>query len=276
VFDELSAALDGALSEGDTTSSKLAGLLSTVDALRKKIESTAPGEDAQAIRRLEEQRRNAEEQIANLRQEFASQNSNFRNQILALEEKRTRELRELYSRLELLASTRDSRERAFLSPGEEEKAALSKTAYSDLTRPPSLFEKFRMGGTRFALSVVSMLIGVFGSLFSRTLISSFPLMEHLYNQYVAIATILSMLFVLTGAWLMWQVLSDVDTYFDSSARLLRELFVRDAGSETIIRADNILRRELHAYGPKRAMYSAERAIAEEFPYLKERPLSRVT
>ena len=242
-----------------------------MEGLRKKIESTAP-QDPQVVGQLEEQRRAAEEEVAKLRHELANQNSEFKQQILALEQRRTTELRELYanleSRLESLKGTRDSRESVLLTPSEDEKTALSNTAYTDLTRQPSLVQKVRMAGPRFVIYVFILLSGIMGLAFSQQVAELFMGDSKMnYERAMIIMISGSGLYAVGAAVLIWRGLSQVEDYLDFSRRIFRELFVLGAKSADLIKADDILRTGVQKYGPGRGIEHAEVVLAEEFPEL---------
>jgi len=124
-----------------------------------------------------------------------------------------------------------------------------------------------MAGTRFTVLVLVLLVGLIGFVSSRSIVDLlYPtIAPRFYQQLVAGMSISSGLFGLAAIVLIWKTLSRIDDYLDSSARLLRELFVRGATTPDLIRADNILRKDLRKFGPSLGIEKAEEELAVEFP-----------
>ena len=67
--------------------------------------------------------------------------------------------------------------------------------------------------------------------------------------------------------MIWALIRDVDKFFESSARILRELFVHGASSHMLLRAANILQLNLNREGPRFGRMRAEKTLAREFPQI---------
>ena len=260
VFEKLSIGLDVQLGITKNAPAGVAALVDSVDKLQKEIVEARDSQNTALTRQLEEQRRIAEAQIAQLRAQFAARNEELEKQLQDLEGQRSGELRDLQTRLDSLAAKLDTqRDSNLVGLSQEEQSRLDKT-YEQLMRPVSFLGKLRMCGL---LPIALILLSPLGAFLSMLLMDLAGIMRY-YNPASFFLSLCALLAV-PGVLLVWRRVTHVEQYLASSARLLRELFITGANPRELVKADNILRRNLEERGPSADRRDAEKMLAREFP-----------
>jgi hypothetical protein len=181
--------------------------------------------------------------------------------LAALEERRSVDEEELRKRLEDIASKLDqSRDANIISPTAEETNSKLHAAYAELTRPNSLYTRLRLAfdykSTILFYFLLFLLIFSFILFLNRVYFSFYVILGSIALAPVCLVALL--IFV-------YRKISQIDGFFDYSMRTLREIYIRSADPQDLVRADNILRSNLEESGPVKAKRKSKEDLAKVFP-----------
>jgi hypothetical protein len=244
--------------------------------LEEKIKEANAASNAEMVKQLTEQRQVAEKQLAELNQQLAQREAEreeflrgLRAQIAEADQKRAVEMQELYARLE--AQQRESQSRRddeLLRKQEGEEVPKLHATYADLTRPPSFSQKLRLAlsASQLLLIAAALISGVTLFFLSDT-VSRIAQSD---AQFLTIRIGLPIVGVaLVGGSLLhvWIRITKIEAYFDYSARILRDVYIRSQSVQDLVRVDSVLRDSLEEFGPLRWRRRAEERLANEFGHL---------
>jgi hypothetical protein len=85
-----------------------------------------------------------------------------------------------------------------------------------------------------------------------------------YAVFRALLYAFSFLAVFFGVGMIWMRLTKVEVFFDYSARMLREIYIRSQSVQDLVRVNNILRDSLDSFGLIRWKEKAEVRLWDEF------------
>jgi uncharacterized membrane protein YdbT with pleckstrin-like domain len=225
------------------------------------------------VKQLTEQRLVAEKQLAQLNQTIAQREAEreeflqgLRLQIAEADKKRALELQELYARLE--AQQRESqsrREDELLRKQEGEEVPKLHATYAELTRPPSFSQKLRLAlsGSQLLLIAAALISGVTLFFLSDT-ISRVARSDVQFLTIRIGLLIVGVALVLFGLLHAWMRITKIEAYFDFSARILREVYIRSQSVQDLVRVDRVLRDSIENFGPLRWRQRAEERLGSEF------------
>ncbi len=140
------------------------------------------------------------------------------------------------------------------------------TTYSELTTRPTL-------GTKLSYAVdlkviVAICLFLMFTIFLGVMSGLPRMIVHSEFSYFTLrivldlATVVSLVFVV---WIVYRRVQQLTRYYDYSARMLREIYIRSDSPELLLTADNILRSSLEQFGPSYAKRFADDRLAQAFP-----------
>jgi hypothetical protein len=258
-----------------------------VSDLEDRIRAARDGSNAELLTELQKQREALNAQINELQarmvareDDFRKSNRAFQQQLQALEQRRAEELKELYESLAAQKHQAQSeRDVVLMGKQEEEENTKLHLTYTELTRSPALYTKLRLAISgspliiiivALAVSVMLLFLGPFLAQMLATVktydyINPTRVDERLYTIYRIIFYIFSLLLLFGAMMLTWQRLTWVDTFFDYSGRMIREIYLRESNVKSLLRVDSILRNSFEKYSPRRWKIKANERLAKEFP-----------
>ncbi len=228
----------------------------------RQIEMAQSSKNLEAAEQFQEQRDVLEKQLAELRNRMYARNTDLEMQLDKYDQKLSKELGALYSRLEELSQmVKSKRDMEIIAPVKEETDTKLHATYSDLTRQPSLINKIRLGGFFVRVSILSMFIAITGLLFMISFSGEF---YYLYEYQIQLYSMI-FLIIFLGAFGIWISFAQVETFHDYSIRNLREIYIRNVSTQDLLKADNILQNSLEQFGPLRGRKEADEKLAKAFP-----------
>ena len=226
----------------------------------RQIEMAQSSKNLEAAEQFQEQRDVLEKQLAELRNRMYSRNTDLEMQLDKYEQKLSMELEALYSRLEELSQmVKSERDMEIIAPAKEETDTKLHATYSDLTQPPSFIKKIRLTGLIGLSSILTMFLGIAGLLVITTLA------EFIYPPVKYMYMIVLYLMIFLGVFGIWISLGRIEKFHDYSIRNLREIYIRNVGTQDLLKADNILQNSLEEFGPFRGRWKADEKLAKAFP-----------
>lgn len=253
----------------DATNAYLQELLDQSEKLLKQTEVAQSVETVEKIKQLKAQREAIEQEVNDLRERILTRNVDMEKQLDSFEGRLSFELNQLYKRLEELSrEVKSKRDAEIIAPTREEVDVKLHALYSDLTRHPSFVTKLRMGGGLNFFWIICL----FASIAGVFLLISFPTLFYRPSDMLPIYIMLLVLSISSLGYI-WQSINRIETFLEFSSRTLREVYIRSANSQDLIKVDNILRNSIEDFGPflwrKEANIQLANAYPEIFSYLDE-------
>ncbi|HWW86021.1 MAG TPA: BREX system ATP-binding domain-containing protein [Vicinamibacterales bacterium] len=267
---------DAGVGSGDERGAKLAAQRAKdlVSDLGAQITAASSATNAGLVRELEKQRELVASQLAVLNEGIAQRENALRAEVLQslksqvdqLDRRRSEELNAIYARIANVGADRPLREREVIGKQTDEDSPRLNATYADLTRPMSLNAKLRLAlrGTWLFVYFAAFAFSILLLLSAGELAGLFAYSQRQYSLYKAAFTAYSIIVFIAVLFMFWQRVSRVDAFLEYSARVLREIYIRNESVQALMRADFILRDAVESQGLLSWKAAAESRLSKEF------------
>lgn len=236
-------------------------------ALLSEIELAQRTNDSELASRLTAEQDKVQRQLTKFEDYFSHLTDSMQRQFQELQVRAEVENQELRQRIVGLQSERErSIASVSVAPNASPDSNRLHNTYAELNTRPTLSTKLGYAiNFRVVLGISSFVILIVFTLVVSDLNKVFVTSV---GAYIALRVVpylgisVSFIFVL---WLVYSRIQRLTRYYDYSARVLREIYIRSDSPTSLIMADNILRSALERYDAKYAKGYADQQLAEAFP-----------